>query len=400
MKDEILIPVEEAFDQVLQNPFNAGNELVDLKNATGRILDEDIKADRDFPPFDRVMMDGIAVRLKSLDQGVREFTVKGLQAAGDEQLTLTPGDICLEVMTGSVLPRFSDVVIRYEDIRIEDGVATVLIDEFRHKQNIHAKGLDQKAGNVLLKAPHLIRASEIAILATVGKEKVCVKALPKVLVVSTGDELVDVSAEPLPYQIRKSNVHNLASLCQSLNLACDLAHLDDEPEVIKTKLKAAIETYDVLLLSGGVSKGKKDYLPSILDELGVDKHFHRVEQRPGKPFWFGTNSKVFVFAFPGNPVSTYMCALRYFVPWLRMSSKLGNSSETAILAEDFAFKPGLTYFLQVSLSNSEGKWIASPQPGQGSGDLANLPVADAFLELPAERTNFEKGEVFPLYRFV
>lgn len=398
--EETLISVEEAEKLVLSNLYSPTVEQVPLENSRGRVLASAVTADRDFPPFDRVMMDGIALTYEALNSGQRKFSVEGLQAAGDEQQSLRDPSNCLEIMTGAVLPKGCDLVIRYEDVSIVDGIAEVQVDQFKQFQNIHAKGMDQREGMTLIDAHQQIRAAEIAVLATVGLHKVPVLTIPRVLIVSTGDELVDVEVTPLPHQIRKSNVHALEATCEGLGLKTDRWHLQDDPTEISTSLERALLDYDVILLSGGVSKGKKDYLPGILDDLGVNKHFHRVKQRPGKPFWFGTRRSTVVFAFPGNPVSTYMCSMRYFVPWLQKSMGMEAPAPKAVLQEDFNFRPGLSYFLQVELRQSNGILEATPNTGQGSGDLVNLVETDAFLELPAERTNFEKGEVFPLWRFL
>ena len=157
------------------------------------------------------------------------------------------------------------------------------------------------------------------------------------------------------------------------------------------------------MLSGGISKGKFDFIPEVLDSLGVEKLFHRVKQRPGKPFWFGRKTSTeenpgtkTVFAFPGNPVSTFVSCMKYFYPWFYKSMHLVDNKKQAILDDDFYFKPDLTYFLQVKLNQKEGKLYATPVSGKGSGDLANLVDSDAFLELPDDRSNFTKGEVFSL----
>ena len=154
------------------------------------------------------------------------------------------------------------------------------------------------------------------------------------------------------------------------------------------------------MFSGAVSKGKFDYLPEILNELAVQKLFHKVRQRPGKPFWFGKKDQTTIFAFPGNPVSTFVSCLNYFIPWLLKSLELDTSKkDSAVLAEDFYFKPDLTYFLQVKIKNDAGTLSASPIAGNGSGDLANLTHNDAFMELPSDRTDFKKGEAFPIIKY-
>ncbi len=169
----------------------------------------------------------------------------------------------------------------------------------------------------------------------------------------------------------------------------------------KNQLKRCIDEYDVIILSGGVSMGKFDYVPPALNKLAVKKLFHKVQQRPGKPFWFGTHkSGKLVFAFPGNPVSTFMCFQRYFLPWLKKCLEIKTNKAYAILNEDFSFKPALQYFLQVKLLiNQKGELTATPLEGNGSGDFANLLQTDAFMELPLERNEFKKGEVFRIWAF-
>lgn len=147
--------------------------------------------------------------------------------------------------------------------------------------------------------------------------------------------------------------------------------------------------------------GKFDFVPAALEKLHVDKLFHKVQQKPGKPFWFGSHANgTLVFAFPGNPVSTFMCLHRYFLPWLKNSLQLKQVKTFAILNEDFTFKPSLQYFLQVKLSIAEnGQLLANPIEGNGSGDLANLPNTDAFMELPLEKISYKKGEVYRIWVF-
>ena len=166
-----------------------------------------------------------------------------------------------------------------------------------------------------------------------------------------------------------------------------------------TTIKTLLDACDVILMSGAVSKGKFDFIPEVLDGLGVEKHFHKVEQRPGKPFWFGTKDNTAVFAFPGNPVSTFVCAKRFFEPWLKKSYQQQPEQHHAYLKEDVYFKPSLTYFLQVQLNNENGKMVAQPVKGNGSGDLANLTIANSFMELPCDQTEFKAGEVYPVWMF-
>jgi len=395
-----MITAEQALELVLGATQDFGVEEIPFIQSQGRVLKEAIVADRDFPPFDRVSMDGIAIAIDAFQKGQRTFDIEGIQPAGAPQLSLNDTANCLEVMTGAVLPKNTNAVIRYEDVEIKNGKATILIDSISELQNIHLQGKDRKEGDLLLTKNTIISPAEIGVFATVGKSTIQVVKQPKVMIVSTGDELVDVAEQPLDHQIRRSNVYTLVSLLQNLKIDADTDHITDDKEALKTKIATYLNDYDVLLFSGAVSKGKFDFLPEVLDELGVKKLFHRVSQRPGKPFWMGTTENCRVFAFPGNPVSTYVNCLVYFYSWFYKSNGLETFEETAILTEDVAFKPNLTYFLQVKLSDKYGHLLATPVKRNGSGDLASLVDADAFIRLPkTEDTTFKQGDNFPVIRY-
>lgn len=394
-----MISVAQATELIFSKQLRIKTERVNLPEATGRILGRDVFADRHFPPFDRVTMDGVALRFEAWEAGQRSFSVEDVQMAGEPEKMLGKGGSCIEVMTGAVLPGLCDTVIPYEDIEITDGKATIKPLSIKKAQNVHRQGSDQKNGALLLGKSILISPAEIAVMATVGVSIPYVYCLPTVSIVSTGDELVPVSHVPEPYQIRSSNSHALAAALVRWGIVANIHHIKDDKAIIKKELGAIIKKSDVILLSGGVSKGKADFLPEVLSEAGVNKVFHGVAQKPGKPFWFGQmEDKKFVFAFPGNPVSTFMCFHRYFVPWLASCFGLKQETKYARLAADFEFASSLTYFLQVKAAvNESGEIWAQPKSGGGSGDLANLLFANGFLELPPRTSTFKKGEVFPLF---
>ena len=397
-----MITVEEAEHIVFQNLIAPKTEIISIDEAVGCVLNEDIIADRDFPPFNRVMMDGVAIDHHAFQEGKRTFAVEAMQPAGAAQMHLEGKSNCLEVMTGAVLPQKTDAVIRYEDITFEkNDEIKINLEEVIPFQNIHLRGTDRKKGEVLIKAGIKITAADIAVMATVGKARVSVLKSPSIAVVSTGDELVNIDETPHPYQIRKSNTHAVVAALKLLNCQAKSYHLEDSFETVEKGLVEIFEIHDVVILSGGVSKGKKDYVPDVLEKLKVEKLFHKVKQRPGKPFWFGKKADgQTVFALPGNPVSTFMCFYKYIKPWLQLSAGLKVSGTYAQLSEDFSFAPSLSYFLQVKLEcNNEGLLVATPVKGQGSGDLANLLEADAFLQLPESKSEFKKGEAFPIFLY-
>lgn len=392
-----MISVQQASEIISEVPFRARTHKVSIGDATGRVLAEKIVADRDLPPFHRATMDGIAIRFDDFKKGQRKFIVEGTQAAGTPQLVLDKG--CIEIMTGAMLPKNADTVIRYEDVSIVDGWAAVTIETVEEGQSIHRQGIDAVKNEVLLNPGALISSAEIAILASVGKGEVEVFNVNKIAVVSTGDELVEIEQTPLAYQVRRSNGVAIASALSAMKINAEVFHLPDNPEVLESELSDVIKKHDVIILSGGVSKGKFDYIPGVLEKLGIKKVFHQVKQRPGKPLWFGRGENKTVFALPGNPVSTFLCFHKYIKPWIENGLGLKSNDIKAFLATDYTFKPDLTYFLQVKLETSEGKLMAIPDAGEGSGDFANLRVVDGFIELPSERNEFRKGELFPFISF-
>ena len=394
-----MITSEEAKHIILNSIQEFGVEEIPFIKSVGRILKETIVADRDFPPFNRVSMDGIAIDFKAFQKGQRAFKVEGIQPAGSAQISLQNSENCIEVMTGAVLPKNTNAVIRYEDVEIKNDVARIIINEVFDFQNIHEKGKDRKVGETLIEKNTIISAAEIGVFATVGKSTIKVAKQPKIMILSTGDELVSVNDKPEEHQIRRSNVFTLVAALEHLKIESETSHITDDKPILRQKIAQFLNDYDVLLCSGAVSKGKFDFLPEVFDELGVEKRFHRVAQRPGKPFWMGETKSCKVFAFPGNPISTFVNCLAYFYSWYYKSVGVKTKEETAILTEDVTFKPNLTYFLQVKLSHKFGHILATPIKGNGSGDLASLVNADAFIQLPNDKTEFKTGENYPIIRY-
>ncbi|AKH94465.1 molybdopterin molybdotransferase MoeA [Elizabethkingia anophelis] len=396
-----MINVQQAEDIILSQYQDYGKESIAYQLALGRVLAEDILADRDLPPFDRPTVDGIAICFISYEKGNRTFAIKAVQSAGEASVAIDSKDQCIEIMTGAALDSTVDTVIRYEDITVSNGIATINID-IRKGQNIHLKGKDKKAAEILVKANQVITPAIIGIAASVGKTSLWVKKLPKIAVISTGDEMISPEIAPTAFQLRRSNGITIQSVLEKYKIAADHLHLNDDYEDIKNELIRCIAQYDVLLMSGGVSMGKFDYLPQVCEELGIEKLFHKIKQRPGKPFWFGkSRNQKLAFAFPGNPVSVFMCLHRYFIPWLEKSLGIPqNSPLYAILGNDIEFPFSLQYFAQVKLQiNEQGQLIANIVDTNGSGDFSHLAETDAFVELPLEQNIFRKGEVYKIWKY-
>lgn len=389
-----MISFDEAFDKVMQHTQDWGLEIVDLLESNGRVLAEPVVADRNFPPFDRSTKDGIAINFTAIENGRSTFQIEGVLSAGMPQQTLHSVNHCFEIMTGAVIPKNVDTVIMYEQTTLENGNASIKSIP-KKGQNIHKKGSDASTGTVLLQPNRRITAAEIGVLATVGKSSVSVKKLPKVCVISTGNELVDVSEIPLPHQIRKSNSLSLYAALSQESVVPELLHLVDDKKVILRNIARVIRENDVILLSGGVSKGKFDFIPEVMESLGVEKIFHRVAQRPGKPFWFGVQREhnTQVFSFPGNPVSTFANYHVYFVPWIYRCLGLNYPKKEVILDQDILNDLPLARFVQVKTYSEKGKLLATPIKDGGSGDLASLPKSDGFVCLRPREQTYKKGEL-------
>jgi len=397
-----MITVTEAYQLVLANKLRLKSTEVPLTEALGRVLDENIQADRPFPPFNRVTMDGIAISFNTFSTGTRDFPIEKVQAAGDEPYWLLNEGYCVEVMTGAILPEQTDVVIRVEDITISEGMAKVNIHQVERFQNIHLCGSDKPAGTVLLKKGVLLGPVELSVAASVGKSTLKVLQYPKTVIVSTGDELVPVSEIPASHQIRISNSYAIFSFLKKWGIPAEMIHLPDNEEHVQHKIKELLDQFELIILSGGVSAGKFDYIPKALKEAGIQSFFHKVSQRPGKPFFFGSNENTRVFALPGNPVSTLLCVVRYLIPWLKESLGLAHAIQPKVkLLKSIVFNAPLTFFVPVKLTaNPEIPILeAYPLPGNGSGDFANLLDADGFIELPENENEFQAGHFFTFWPF-
>lgn len=373
-----------------------------LDLAAGAVLAEDIFADRDQPPMDRVTMDGIAIRHQSWREGQRTFSILGIQAAGMPAVDLDDDQGCFEVMTGACLPTGCDCVIPVERVQ-RDGGRARLAAEYQPErgQFIHQRGSDYTAGTPLLAAGTLLRSPEIAVLAATGRDAVTVTQRPRISIISTGDELVAPGQPIASHQIRSSNDVAMAAPLtrigvgpvRTLRIADDRAHLAHD-------IGRELEQSDILVLSGGVSMGKFDFLPEVFATLHVSQVFHRVRQRPGKPMWFGTGRRgQMVFALPGNPVSALTCLHRYVIPAISEAMAATDLPRPlAILGAAYEFLPHLSCFLPVKIRYDRGgQAVGEPCPTNTSGDFASLTRTDGFIELPAEMQHFPAGWAAPFY---
>ncbi len=420
-----------------------------LGEALGHALAEPVFADRDLPPYDRVAMDGIAVAGSAWDAGVRTFVVEGSQRAGEPRKTLKRQDGCLLAMTGAILPEGCDRVVRIEDLALsesslaaaaakaevmgqsegrgksEDAATTENVTATVHAsleasvypafKNVHRRGADKKLGQVVLSAGQRLRGPEIAIAASVGAVSVPVLRKPKVAVITTGDELVPVSASPLEHQVRHSNGPALQAALAPIAAEVIWTHLPDDEAALRAGLAKTLSDCDVLIMTGGVSMGERDLVPHALAAVGVREKFHKVKQKPGKPLWFGVTSELtpggegrLVFGLPGNPMSVLFCFRRYVVPTLAWCAGLAGDSrlQPRLMPLSQEQKKGASDMLQMLpcriVMDKEGRAWAETLPHQGSGDFSSLAGSDGLICLDPTmageaQATFAKGTLGSFY---
>jgi molybdopterin molybdotransferase len=379
-------------------------ESLPLTQCVGGTLRENVYAERDQPPFDRVTMDGIAVDSEALRRGVKRFRIQATQAAGAPALKLSGTEEAIEVMTGAILPVGSDVVIPVEQLDVADGFAALKSSvSYLPYHNIHRRGSDTRQGRLLLEAGTLLRAPEIAVAASAGMARVRVSSQPAVMVMSTGDELIEPGDPIADYQVRRSNAYAVSATLRRRGFGrVGDDHVPDNEDILRARLELHLTTHEVVILSGGVSMGKYDLVPKVLKQLGVDEVFHNIAQRPGKPMWFGVGPHgQSVFGLPGNPVSTLVCLIRYVIPAIAeaMGTKRAQPERLA-LAAPVTFQHALTYFLPVIIEHDDwGRPWAHPKPPNGSGDFLSLAGTDGFVELPPGPNTYPKGFVASVYRW-
>ncbi len=375
-------------------------EGVALKQSLGRTLGELIKADRDAPAFNKSLLDGVAIRWSDYRQGVKNYKIISTLPAGHKPVQrVRPGE-GVEIMTGAAIPDDCDAVVPVEQLQVINRRAILAKDSaVTQYQGIRKRGADHRRGAVLLTAGRLINPPEIAILASVGTTQVKVVKMPRVAIISTGDELKSLSVKLTPFQTRVSNSYALEAALHKFGFhATQIFHFKDDLKLQTNRFKVLLKQFDVLVLTGGVSMGQFDFVPKALQAAGVRKLFHKVAQRPGKPIWVGHKGKQVVFGLPGNPVSTLVCAYRYVLTALNAwcGQPISRSVELR-LNQGYRNSSDLTHFLpiKINLLSSE-PYITLAQKYGGSGDFAALGHSDGFAEFSAKK-NFATGSRVPVY---
>jgi len=378
---------------ILAHPSSLKREIVALSDSLGRVLADEICADRVYPPFDRSIRDGFAVRSADIVPGAKLKCIGELKAGGTPRISVAPGT-CIQIMTGAAVPQGADAVVMIEHTRAEGD--TIIFDRtISPGQHIVPRGTEATAGEALLRTGTRLGFAEIAVAAQVGVVQVQVFRKPRVAILSTGDEVVPAETTPGDFQIRNSNAYSLAAqVALSGGEPVVLQNAIDSEQDLREKILQGLKE-DMLILSGGVSAGKYDLVEKVLQDLGADFHFDAVAIRPGKPTVFGICRGKPVFGLPGNPIST-MVTFELFAS-LALQMLAGQESRPlafleARLGEPMQEKPGLAHFLPSKLSWPDGTPTVAPIRWQGSGDLAAVAKSNCFLYIPSDRSRYECGE--------
>ena len=384
-----LITPHAAADITMSSVPELSEECVPLEEARGRVLAGALHADRPLPPYDRVMMDGICFSAADLCDNYM-IPIAGDHPAGSPAPSATPTGHCWEIMTGACLPSDCDTVIPYEQLTRHDKHFSIAPGSFTPGRFIHRKGADYSEGDILVLSDTIINSRVAAVAATVGATTLRVIHRPRVALLTTGDEVTDPTATPAAHEVRQSNATALREALSAAGaVVTRYQHLPDDRDATISAV-ADGQNCDLLIVCGGISKGKYDFVRPAIEELWGPPAFHGVAQRPGKPlaFWKGTPP---IFALPGNPMSVQITFHRFVLPFLKASLKQSAPSHTVSLSAQITFEPQLAYSLPVKIQQEESCLIAHPLPLKNSGDFASAIESDGFIELPAEKASFPKG---------
>jgi len=392
-----MISADEALAQVLGSVSTLGVERVSIRNALGRILAEEIRSSRDIPGFDNSAMDGYAVRSADVsaasESSPKRLRVMETIAAGSMPTVRLKAGEAARIMTGAPVPDGADSIVPVERTRSSDSSVEIMkepvLGEF-----VRPRGEDLRVGEPVMAPGKRLSPSDIGMLASLNHAMVDVWRRPRVSIVSTGDELVDVDQVPSGAQIVNSSAYALATaVAEAGGEAVILKVARDQPEEIRARLSEGV-ALDAMLSTGGVSVGDFDHVKQLLDDLGMRTLFHGVAQKPGRPLKYGLIGGRPVFGLPGNPVSTLVCFYLYVRPaLLKMAGHgvLGLPRVSARCAVDIKVAANLTEFVRVRLERRDGELYALPAGSQGSNILSALSRADGLLVGPAKETLLKAG---------
>jgi molybdopterin molybdotransferase len=396
-----MLPIERGLEIVMSvakskdRPDRMSAEAVALADSARRIIREDVLADADSPRFDKAIRDGFAVRSEDVVEVPSVLSVIGESRAGSAAHVTVQRGQCCEIMTGAPLPAGANAVVMVENSERISSDSVRILKSARENEGLLRQGTEAKKGDLILQSGRRIGLAELGLLAGVGKSSVMVSRKPRVAVIATGDELVEVGESPNPDQIRNSNTYTICAQVKeaggepvALGIARDT--LDD----LRIRIRQGLE-HDILIVSGGVSMGKYDLVEQVFAELGVEVLFDKIAMKPGKPTVFGHAGPTCVFGLPGNPISTMVSFHMFVRPLILFLLKAADTKPKILRArleapakcdpERAALVPALVRF-------DTGQYWIHTAPWKGSSDLVGLSRANALMMIPSRSGTLEGGE--------
>lgn len=392
-----MLTVFEALQKIIASAEPLGTHLIPVEKALSHVLVEDILADRPLPPFDRVAMDGFAVRSNDFENGTARLKVVGHIQTGVASTTeIKPGE-AIQIMTGAPCPQSADAVVQIENTEIEGDWVQFKEPHIEPGLNIAPMGEDAPVGKVLIAKNKPLTTAGIAICASVGVEQVRVFKKPSLCIISTGSEIISPAQKPLSHQIRDCNSYTLRTMSRAMDLDVTFLGIgEDNTEVLGQMIEEGLKA-DILVLSGGVSMGEYDHIPSLLTAKGVSKIFHQVQVKPGKPIWFGKSQQGgFVFGLPGNPVSVQTCFRIFVDPLVKKLCGDASPDHSYLkleLMEDTVSRTPREHYMPGRLEVFNGKTCVKAVSIRGSGDFSNFEISQGLIRFPGDQKLLKEGEV-------
>ncbi|MEE8117929.1 MAG: molybdopterin molybdotransferase MoeA [Gammaproteobacteria bacterium] len=400
---EPLISVEQATRRIIKSVAPVTTESISLDHAHGRILREQIFADRDQPAFNRATMDGIAINHSAITKGTTKFYLQDKQSPGQAPKILSDEHCAIAITTGAPLPEGCTAVVPQEKLTFH-GAAVFLhkVSEVHEYSNVHLSGSDFRKGELLLTPGCTIGAGEVGAIASAGRRSANVSAVVRVAVVITGNEIELQSESSNSFQIRDINGPIVTSVLSTIQ-GCEVSrvYVLDSIAALEKVIGEQLANNDVVITTGGVSKGDADFIPHVMERLDVQQLFHGVAQKPGKPLWVGLGPQGLVFGLPGNPVSVTHCLVRYVLPAIRrMQQATDTPPKYARLARDMRGLKNKIWFVPTFIETDEEAVVwADPRVPNTSGDFSSLVNTGGFIELPMGTSPIKQGTPLKLYEF-
>ncbi|HET6769725.1 MAG TPA: gephyrin-like molybdotransferase Glp [Chitinophagaceae bacterium] len=390
-----MISVSEAKKIINEGDFSLQPVTLSLQDSAGLILAEDVYAIADIPAFPQSSMDGYAFCFRGWKQN-KNLKITGEVAAGSNETFQLAPENAVRIFTGAAVPDGADTVIMQEKVQVENGELKIEDESLKEGNSVRSKGSEIKAGALALEKENILSPAAIGFLAGIGVTEVKAYPNPSISIIITGNELQQ-PGKPLQHgQVYESNSFALTAVLWQLHIEnIQILYATDNPEIVIDTLKKALDQSDVVLLTGGVSVGDYDFVLQAATACGVEKLFHKVKQRPGKPLYFGRKKNKVVFGLPGNPSSVLTCFYHYVIPALEKLSKrtIGLQTMKAPLAKTFQKNTGLTHFLKGFYN---GK-IATPLDAQESYRLSSFAKANCLIQINEDVTSLNEGDRVDVY---